>query len=60
MVNNLPANVGDTGVLISVPGLGRSLEGGNGNPLKYIFLENPRTEEPGRLQSTASQSVGHH
>ena len=31
-------NVGDLG---SIPGLGRSPEGGNGNPLQYSSLENP-------------------
>ena len=31
-------NVGDTG---SIPGLGRSLGEGNGNPLQYYCLENP-------------------
>ena len=25
----------------SVPGLGRSPGGGNGNPLRYLYLENP-------------------
>ena len=29
------------GKLGSIPGLGRSLEGGNGNPLQYSCLENP-------------------
>ena len=24
-----------------IPGLGRSLGGGNGNPLQYSYLENP-------------------
>ena len=38
VVENLPANTGDTG---SVPGLGRSPGGGNGNPLQYSCLENP-------------------
>ena len=38
VVKNLPANAGDTG---SIPGSGRSLEGGNGNPLLYSCLENP-------------------
>ena len=33
--------------------------GGNGNPLQYSCLENPWTEEPGRLQSMWSQRVGH-
>ena len=31
-------NVGDLG---SIPGLGRSSEGGHGNPLQYSYLENP-------------------
>ena len=31
-------NAGDLG---SVPELGRSPEGGNGNPLQYFYLENP-------------------
>ena len=34
----------------SVPGWERSPEGGNGNSLHYSCLENPWTEEPGRLQ----------
>ena len=38
MVKNQPANVGDAG---SIPGLGRSSGGGNGNPLQYSCLENP-------------------
>ena len=38
MVKNLPANKGDTD---SVPGLGRSSEEGNGNPLQYSCLGNP-------------------
>ena len=32
---------------------------GNGNPLQYSCLGNPRTEEPGRLQSIVPQSVRH-
>ena len=42
----------------SLPGSGRSLGGGYGNPLQYSCLENP-TEVPGRLQSMGSQRVGH-
>ena len=38
MVKNPPANVGDTG---SIPGLGKSLAGGNGNSLQYSCPENP-------------------
>ena len=32
---------------------------GHHNPLQYSCLENPWTEEPGGLQSTGSQRVGH-
>jgi len=38
---NLPANAGDITELGSIPGLGRSPEGGHGNPLHYSCLENP-------------------
>ena len=38
MIKNLPAIAGDLG---SIPGLGRSPGGGNGNPLQYSCLENP-------------------
>ena len=31
----------NAGELDSILGLGRSLGGGNGNPLQYSFLENP-------------------
>ena len=34
-------NVGDTGDVGSVLGLGRSPRGGHGNPLQYSCLENP-------------------
>ena len=37
MVKNLPANAGDMG---SIPGLGRSPEEGNGDPLQYSCLVN--------------------
>ena len=40
MVNNLSANTGDAADSDSIPGLGRSPEGGNGNPLQYSCLEN--------------------
>ena len=33
----------------SIPGWGRSPGGGHGNLLQYSCLENPWTEEPGRL-----------
>ena len=41
-VNNLPANARDTGDTSSIPGSGRPLGGGHGNPLgKYSCLKNP-------------------
>ena len=40
VVKNLPANAGDTGGAGSISGSGISLEGGNGNPLQYSWLEN--------------------
>ena len=41
VVKNLPASVGDTRDLASIPGLGRSPGEGNDNPLQYSCLENP-------------------
>ena len=40
MVKNKPAHGGDAGDVGSIPGSGRSPEGGNGNPLQYSCLEN--------------------
>ena len=40
-VENLPANARDARASSSVPGLGRSLGGGHGNPLQCSCLENP-------------------
>ena len=52
-------DAGDARDIGLIPGSGRSSGGGNGNPLQYSCLENPRTEEPGRLQSMGSQRVRH-
>ena len=41
VVQNPPANAGDTIDMGSIPGLGRSSGVGNGNPLQYSCLENP-------------------
>ena len=41
MVKTPQANVGDVREAGSIPGLGRSPGEGNGNPLKYLCLENP-------------------
>ena len=40
VVKNLPGKAGDMRDVGSIPGLGRSLGEGNGNPLQYCSLEN--------------------
>ena len=42
VVKSMPANAGDVG---SIPGLGRPLGEGNGNPLQYSSLGNPLNRE---------------
>ena len=49
-------NVGDPA---SIPGSGRSLGEGNGNPLQYSCLENPMDFPWDRLQSMMLQRVRH-
>ena len=69
LLKDLLANAGNPRDVDSIPGLGRSPGGGNGNRLQYSCLENPRiesvldpmdripwTEEPGRLQLMGLQS----
>ena len=56
MVKNVLANAGDPGDVGSIPGLGRSLGEGNGNPLQYSCLENPIGR--GAWQATVHR-VGH-
>ena len=46
VAKNLPVNAGDTSL---IPGLGRSLVEGNGNPLQYSSWEVLWTEEPAGL-----------
>ena len=41
VIKNMPANAGDVRDADSIPGLGRSPGGGNGNPLLYSCLGNP-------------------
>ena len=41
LVKNPPANAGDIRDVGSIPGSGRSSEGGPGNLLQYSGLENP-------------------
>ena len=40
MVKNLPPNSGDIRDMGLIPGSGRSLGGGHGNPFQYSSLEN--------------------
>jgi len=47
-------NAGNPGL---IPGSGRSPGEGNGKPLQSSCLENPMTEELGRLQSMGSQEL---
>ena len=42
MAKSPPASAGDVG---SIPGSGRSPEEGDGNPLQYSCLENPKDRE---------------
>ena len=49
VVKNCPAITGDVG---SIPGSGRSLGVGNGNPLQYSCLENPM--DRGAWQATVN------
>ena len=41
VVKSPPANAGASGDVGSIPGSGRSPEGGGGTPLQYSCLENP-------------------
>ena len=50
MVKKLPANAGDLRDMVSIPGLGGSPEGGQGNPLQPSCLENPM--DKGAWQAT--------
>ena len=59
VVKNLLGNAGDIRHMDSIPGLGRSPGGGHGNPLQVLAWRIPWTEEPGGLQFTGWQRVGH-
>ena len=49
-VKNTPASAGDVKEAGSIPGSGRSAEGGRGSPLQYSCLENP--VDRGAFQAT--------
>ena len=55
MVKNLSANAGDKRHVGSVPGSGRSPEGGHGNQHQYSCLENSMDREA--WQATVHSSV---
>ena len=54
MVKNPPADAGDMRDVGLIPQSGRPPGEGNGNSLQNSCLENPWTEEPGRLRSIGS------
>ena len=57
---NPPANAGDIKDTGLVPGSGRSPEKAMATHSSIHAWRIPWTEEPGRLQSTGLQTVGHH
>ena len=59
MVKNWPANAGDVRDLGSIPVLEDPLQKGMAIHSSVLARRIPWTEEPGRLQSTGSQRVGH-
>ena len=56
VVKNLPANAGDKREVGLIPGSGRSLGGGHGNPLQYSCLKNHM--ERGAWQATVHRVAG--
>ena len=56
---NLPANAEDTGEMGSIPGSGRSLGVGNGNPFQYFCLEESMDRGAWWATVHGSQGVGH-
>ena len=59
MVKNPPANAGDTRDVGLIPGLGRFLGDGNGNPLQYSCLENHMDRGAWRASFHGVARVGH-
>ena len=55
VVNNPPANAGDTGDMDSIPEFGRA----PGGYCSILAWRIPWTEESGKLQSMRSQRAGH-
>ena len=59
VVKNLSANARDMRDAGSIPGSGRSLEEGMATHSSLLAWRIPWTDEPGGLQSTGLQRVGH-
>ena len=59
MVKNLPANAGDIRNALLIPESGDPLEEGMATHSSILAWKSPWTEEPGGLQSTELQRVGH-
>ena len=59
MVKNPPVCAADGKDVGPILGSGRSLGEGHSKPLQYSCLRIPWSEEPGKLQSIASQKGGH-
>ena len=59
MVKNPLASAGDTRDAGSIPGLGRTAEGGHGIPLQHSCLENPMDREAWWAAVHRLQRVGH-
>ena len=57
VVKNPLANAGDTRVVCSIPGSGRSPGEGRGNHSSILAWRIPWTKEPGGLQSMGSHRV---
>ena len=59
MIKNLPANVGEARDAGLIPGSGRSLGVGNGNPFQYFCLEESMDRGAWWATVHGSQGVGH-
>ena len=59
MVKNPSASAGDARDSGSIPGSGRTLGGGNGNPLQNSCLGNPMDRGAWQTIVMGSQRVGH-
>ena len=59
MIKNIPANAGDSRDVGLIPGSGRSLGEGNGNPLQHSCLENSMDRGAWRVTVHGVVKAGH-